>query len=89
MKLILTSELGNNQKPIFRFCRNDAIIENCSIELIFETNTVSVKELRNAIHENSYPSAGINIMSINKNLNKNTNGVIPYRVLKKKKMMVK
>lgn len=84
MKLILTSELGNNQKPIFRFCRNDAIIENCSIELIFETNTVSVKELRNAIHENSYPSAGINIMSINKNLNKNTNGVIPYRVLKKK-----
>ena len=51
MKLILTSEIGNNRKPIFGFCGIGATDDDCNIELNFSSKTVSVEELKNEMNK--------------------------------------
>ena len=51
MKLILSSEIGNNGRPIFGFCGIGATDDKCNIELNFSSNTISVEELKNELNK--------------------------------------
>ena len=84
MKLILTSMIGDNRKPIFKLCRNTDTKDNCNIELNFTNKTVSIHELKESLKESlKGTSFGINLLSII--ARKKDDGVTRYRIIKKKR----
>ncbi len=83
MKLILSSVIGKNHKPVFRFCKDADSVNNCNIELNFSNNTVTVGQLKESLREKLDSMIGINALSIIKHLNKNSDGINPYRIVKK------
>lgn len=84
MKLILSSEIGNNGRPIFGFCGIGATDDKCNIELNFSSNTISVEELKNELNKKLPSKLSTFWMRINKNRNINSQGIIPFKVFKKR-----
>ena len=84
MKLILSSEIGNNGRPIFGFCGIGATDDKCNIELNFSSKTVSVEELKNELNKKLPRKLNAYWMSINKDKNIDSQGIIPFKVFKKR-----
>ena len=66
MKLILSSEMSNNGRPIFGFCGIGATDDKCNIELNFSSNTISVEELKNELNKKLPSKLSTFWMRINK-----------------------